>query len=278
MPQINRKENKKFSLRYKVIKEKSYQKYFKLEALFHVLCSGSMTLEAALILPIFLFTMVMILFLFWMMQIQYIVGNSLAKAVAESSLISGISEKEAESLTKAAFYKELIIQKCPLSKIELGIGGFSWKNTKVDMEYINTKVTYYIKFPIRFFGKRKMKLSDGCCMHRWTGNYAMEAGDKKQEWVYITPTNSVYHVNRECTHLKISIISMPSIKLKKELKKYSPCGHCVNGKKISSIVYLTNEGECYHIKIDCSALKRTIYMIPKEQVNGKRPCLRCGGK
>ncbi|MCI8484162.1 MAG: pilus assembly protein [Lachnospiraceae bacterium] len=235
-------------------------------------------METALVLPIFLFAMVMVLYFFWVMQIQYVVGNSLDRAVAESSLVKEISPTKAENLTKASFYKELVRQKCSLSRITKGIGGFSWKNTKVDEEYIDALVTYRVKWPIRFFGKTEIKLSDGCRMHRWTGNQDEEGGKKYQEWVYITPTESVYHLSRGCTHLKLSIKSAASERLKTDLKQYAPCGHCTDQKKKGAVIYITEEGTCYHVKIDCSGLKRTVYMILKSQAGNRNPCSRCGGK
>ena len=133
MPWITGKENEKFSLRQQIKNEKCYgiiygahsecYSRFRPGALFHSSVSGSLTVEAALALPVFLFAAVMILFLFRIMQIQYIVENSLDKAVAEVSLIDGISRQQAENLTKAEFYRELAVQNCPLSHIERGISG-----------------------------------------------------------------------------------------------------------------------------------------------------------
>lgn len=277
MPWIIGKESEKISLRQKVFRQRKCRCASCLKALFQAPFSGSLTVETALVLPVFLFAMTAVLYLFWMMQIQYITKNSLNKAAAEISLKSQVSAKQAENLAKAAFYRELKAQKCPLSRIELGIAGFSWKNTKVDEEYMDMLVTYRIKFPISFFGLKSMKFSDGCRMHRWTGNHEQEEDRSYQEWVYVTPAGSVYHLSRTCTHLKLSVTSADRERLKTDLKKYVPCGHC--GKKRGGpVIYVTSEGDCYHVKIDCSGLKRTVYMIPKEQVKGKSACSRCGGK
>lgn len=272
---ITRKESEKFSLRHQNCKEKSCGIYFPPKALFHAFLPGSLTVETALALPVFLFAATMILFLFRIMQVQYIVGNSLDQAVAEISLMGRITEKQAENLVKASFYKQLLAQDCPVSEIEYGIAGFSWKGTSVDVDDIDTLVTYRIQFPLRFFGTKSVKLSDGCRMHRWRGDRNGSAGSESGEWVYITPTQSVYHLSRECTHLKLSITAV-SVERAKE--SYNPCGRCVKRKKPGAIVYITNTGTSYHMKVDCSGLKRTVYMILKEKVGNKRPCSRCGGK
>lgn len=274
MPWITRKENGKNSLRHLFHKEKSNRVTYPPKALFHAFLPGSLTLEAALALPIFLFLAVTVLYLFCMMQVQYIVGNSLDAAVAEISLMGRVSEKEAENLVKASFYKELAVQGCPVSKIEHGIAGFSWKGTTVDAGYIDAFLTYRLPIPFRFFGKKSMELSDGCRMHRWTGNLKGTAGTEGREWVYVTPAQNVYHISRACTHLKLSVKAVsPESQI---WKRYAPCGHCVHGKHAGVAIYITSEGDCYHYAVDCSGLKRTVYMVLKENVGNKRACTRCG--
>ena len=291
MPRIEGKENVKISLRHNGITEKT-------EALFYTLLNGrflrkgwrkgarishkasldgSFTLEAALSLPIFLFAVGMVLYLFVIMQVQYIVGNALDQAVAETALLREASESKVKNLAKAAFYEEIINQNCPISCIKLGIAGFSWQNTEVDESHIQAQVTYQVSFPFGYFGKQKVTLSNRCRMRRWSGNQGGNGSSKKQEWVYITPTDTVYHRTRVCTHLKLSIRSVSSAN-QKELKKYAACGHCTKGQKKGTIVYITEEGDCYHYAVNCSGLKRTIYMVPKKETNGRPACLRCGGK
>lgn len=270
MPQIIGKENGKISLRHcSFIKKK--------EALFPALPKGSFTLEAALSLPIFLFAVGMLLYLFIMLQIQYIVGNSLDRAVAENALLRDVSESKVKNLTKAAFYQRLVSQGCPLSQIELGIAGFSWKNTKVNESHIEAQVTYTVKMPFGYFGKRKITFSNRCRMRRWTGRQGENSTGQKQEWVYITPADTVYHTRRSCTHLMLSVKPVPTASLK-SLKQYQACGHCAEGKKKGTVAYITDEGDCYHYRINCSGLKRTIYMIRREEAGERPPCSRCGRK
>ncbi len=276
MPRIIGKEKKIISLRQKCFTEKEIGEKSSSEALSRVLLRGSITVEAALTMPLFLFAAAVVLSLFLMMQVQYKVGNALDCAVSDTVLLKQHSEKTVENLTKAAFYKELVQQKVSLSLIQGGVVGFSWKGTKVDQDSIDVSITYQLKFPIRFWGTTPMKISQGRRMHRWTGLQQKEGADTDGEWVFITPTQSVYHLKRDCTHLKLSVKSMGAAGLDKD-GKYEPCGHCTKGQKRGQIVYVTQEGDCYHYKIDCSGLKRTIYMIEKSKIGGKRPCLRCSG-
>ncbi len=278
MPQNKGKEKKIISLRQIIKKGKSIGRKISRGALSHALTKGSLTVEAALVLPLFLFAAATILSLFLLMQTQYIVGNSLAQAVAHTAILRERTPGQVKALTQAAFYKNLSAQECPFSMIKHGAAGFSWKNTSVDNAYIDACVEYDIKFPLRFFGKKSMKVSDAYRVHRWTGWQREGTGSKEEAWVFVTPTQSVYHGNRECSHLKLSIKTAGAAEIKNTGSSYAPCGHCVKGKKKGGIVYVTAKGGCYHYRMDCSGLKRTIYMVKKSQVGGKKPCSRCAGR
>lgn len=279
MPQIIGKEKKIISLRQKIYIGKSIRGHLPRETFFHVLLpKGAMTLEASLVLPLFLFAVSFFLSLFLMMQAQYIVGNSLDRVVADTALLKGRTPKEVETLTKAAFYKELAVQNCPFSLIQGGVAGFSWKNTKVDDIYIDIMVSCRIKFPVSPFGKGTMKIADTRRMHRWVGWREDSGGSQGEDWVFVTPTQSVYHESRSCSHLRLSIKTIKSSELRNAGTSYAPCGHCTKGQEMGGTVYVTDEGDCFHYRMDCSGLKRTIYMIRKSQAGGKKPCSRCGGK
>ncbi len=275
MPHIIKKERKKISLRQYQGKVTGISSLS--EALFYTLCKGSFTLEAALILPLFLFAVGMILSLFLTMQVQYTVKNALDRAVADAALLGDISDKKAENLAKAAFYKELVKQNCQLSLVQGQIAGFSWKGTVVDQTHMDVLLTYRLKFPIKYFARQSMKVCEGRRIHRWTGGQRQGNDSDQQAWVFVTPNQSVYHNRRDCSHLKLSIKTRNSSQLNIIKKSYSPCGHCTRTQKKGSVVYVTNEGSCYHYRIDCSGLKRTIYMIKKKEAGNKRPCSRCGG-
>ena len=236
MPQTIRKEKKKISLRqYNPIKIINRKKSHN-EALSYALLNGSLTLEAALILPLFLLGSAVILSLFLMMQVQYSVANALDRAVADTALLCVESEKTIENLTKAAFYKELTVEKCPLFLVQGNMAGFSWTGTKIDHASINDA-----------------------------------------SWVYVTPNQSVFHLNRNCSHLKLSVKLLHVLEWKSIKDLYRSCDHCAKGERPGTAIYVTEQGDCYHLRLDCSGLKRTIYMIKRSQAENIKTCSRCGG-
>lgn len=56
-------------------------------------------------------------------------------------------------------------------------------------------------------------------------------------------------------------------------QKYRACELCAEDK--AGIVYVTSEGDCYHSMRSCGGLKRTIRQVPISDVLGRNCCVRC---
>ena len=69
----------------------------------------------------------------------------------------------------------------------------------------------------------------------------------------MTDSGRVYHSNRMCSHIKLSIFMVDGQKA----RKYPPCEKCVGNAAIpGNTFYLTEDGACYHSRLSCSRLKR----------------------
>lgn len=103
-----------------------------------------------------------------------------------------------------------------------------------------------------------------------------DAGSMEDPIVYVAENGTVYHLSRSCTHLDLKIRPVDSKTVGNERNngggKYKRCEICGGG---SGTVYITDEGDRYHASLSCSGLKRTIYEIPLSQVGNKRLCSRC---
>lgn len=152
-------------------------------------------------------------------------------------------------------------------------------------EVIQVEVVYSVKPLINIMGFPGFSMGNVCRMKAWTG-YAVgettpwEEGGEGEEIVYITETGSVYHRDRSCSHLLLSIQAV-SQEAVGNLRngggaKYYPCETCHPVAGAES-VYITEEGDRYHSGLHCSGLKRTIYTIPISRTGGRGPCSRCGG-
>ncbi len=103
-----------------------------------------------------------------------------------------------------------------------------------------------------------------------------EKGSMEDPIVYVAENGNVYHLSRSCTHLDFKIRPADSKNIDNERNngggKYKRCEKCGGG---SGTVFITDEGDRYHASLSCSGLKRTVYEIPLSQVGDKRLCSRC---
>lgn len=220
--------------RYKYLKQYIYQN----ERAFLCTCKkGSLTMEAALILPFF----IMIMLSFFSFFSQYASAAELqVKAAAEAK--------------KTA--------------IVLGSAG------KMDSGDVTIyKTAKQEEFWHNPFWREKRITQKAVC-RAWIGFTILE---ETESYVYITPEGSVYHLFSECTHLDLSIrgVTMAEAKRSKNDygEKYRKCEHC--DESFGGFVYITSEGDCYHSERSCSGLKRTIRQVPFREVEGRSLCLRC---
>ena len=120
-----------------------------------------------------------------------------------------------------------------------------------------------------------------CVVKPWTG-YDVTDGkyrDEEDVLVYMTEYGTVYHKNRACTHLALSIQAVPSVTVRNLRNEsgevYTSCESCgENG--LVTVVFITNHGNKYHTTTKCKGLKRTIKTIPLSQLKGVDQCQKCG--
>ncbi len=127
------------------------------------------------------------------------------------------------------------------------------------------------------FGLLGVPYKRRCVSHIWCG---YENGFfQDEDYVYITKDSEVYHLDRDCSHLKLTVreVSPDGISTLRNNSggKYRPCEIC-HGSLSDGKLYITPEGDRYHGSITCSGLKRTVRAIPVSETGDRRPCSRCG--
>ena len=177
---------------------------------------------------------------------------------------------------EAYFRKELSQYQLPEKYVKGGGIGFSLLRSDMSGQYVDIETDYFIKLPINFFSVKGMHISQSSKSKKWTGD--RENGGT-EDYVYVTETGTVYHRNRNCSYLDLTIQAVNYAQIaglrNKNGHKYYACSECVANNDALSVVYITDYGTCYHSDLSCSGLKRTIYMIPISEVGGKGPCSKC---
>jgi hypothetical protein len=233
---------------------------------------GALTVEAALVLPLFLFAMMGILTIGrWMcvdMKIAYGLVETGKDMASEHLENAGI-------LTIGAKMKHYLGDDLP----DISYLG-SYYEEEEECYYLTAQYEGEVTMPL--IGAITIPFTQTVKQRAFTG-FDWKQGQWLNEddaYVYVTDTGGVYHTKRECTHVLLSVqirLDMqPSASWRSE---YKPCERCTKQHTGAiSQVYVTNYGDKYHTSIGCSGLKRTVTRIRKSELKGMRQCQRCGAE
>lgn len=258
---------------------------------------ASMTVEAAFVLPFFLFAFLNIISILEIYRVQsnmsaamHRTAKEMAVCAYEYKAVFGDDVGTLESLGLTYGYasnrvKRILGEKyLNGSPIKGGTSGIGWYRSSVleEDDCIDLIATYTVKPPAAIVGFGEFKMYNRMLTRAWTGydNAAATGSNADEELVYITPDGAVFHRSRTCSYLKLSIVPVNKAVLvswrNEGGAKYYPCEEC--GKEERNIVYVTDYGTRYHSSLQCSKLKRTILTVPLSEVGGRGACSKCGGE
>lgn len=207
---------------------------------------GSLTAEAAMVLPLFLIAMLAVL--------GYL--PAYARQIETT-------QKLLESAEKAAVYRAV--------RTDGQEGGYDGKLSK----------TYRYAPLVKFPGAGVLWLTAQVKVRPWTGydgDLDQEGGISDSEIVYISDNREVYHTSPECSYLDIHLVSMDKEQAKKarneDGQRYTACNKCCRGYT-GSTVYVSAMGEHYHSSRECSGLARSPEAVLHSEVEGLLLCSRC---
>ena len=127
-------------------------------------------------------------------------------------------------------------------------------------------------------GFRSFHLRNYYLGRMWTG-FDVEGED--QGIYYLAENAQVYHRDLTCSHIKLQpelvYSSVLTTAVNGHGSHYRACAICAR-EAPGNEVWISPEGECYHLKRDCPGLKRTIRTVTWKEAMNYRPCSRCGEK
>ncbi len=242
--------------------------------------NGSITIEAALAVPVFFLAVVSLLYLMEIMALRTSVrcGLQYAGKVAagEAYIVTAVMPSQLEKDVIHAIGADRLERSIILG----GCNGIRCDESRVSLRTGIGKLTasYQIRLPVLLFKVPPIEYREEIRIKVWSGYEKEGFLTDDEETVYITETGLVYHRDYHCTHLELSIRMVSSAELESLRNnsggRYYPCGQCVRLGKNG--VYITNTGDRYHSSLSCSGLKRTIYAVPVSEAVGRRACSRCG--
>lgn len=249
--------------------------------------SASLTLEASLVLPLFLYAGVILMTLFQVMDVhrrvqaeaEHIcesIGQAvyMSKYAEESEFFSAVLAYEYAEFTLGGKLKQMPVQKVSLGRSRL----------LTDGETMDLIVDYEISLPFSVFGLKAVKQTNRSFRRAWVGEEgkykAAEDGREDTTIVYVGKNSTRYHISSTCHYLYNDLTAVPANDIgsrrNKEGRTYSPCARCEN--EIRSTVYIMPSGRHYHSTPSCSAINAYVSEAVKSEVEYMGGCSYCSGK
>lgn len=265
--------------------------------------SGSMTVEASLVLPLFILFFLQVGSIMEMMRFHGKMEVALWEVGRETNLYataitSGLAAKQGQVATNEAgqlreklgnlvlaytYVKgrvENYLGKEYLSSapVKDGPNGLQYVGSEILKENDQVElVVTYLAYPKWFLEKYFPFAMENHYVGRlWTG---YEIPKERETGYYLAENMEVFHRDRDCTHLflrarRVKWESM-LLSLNAKGKSYRACKKCVEGEQLD-FVWIAPEGDCFHARENCPGLKRTVREVSMEEALHYRPCTRCG--
>ncbi len=264
-----------------------------------------MTLEASLVLPLFIFFFANIMTLFGIARAQseieaalHQTGNEICERAFDlkfgEGVLGGDIDGESTGIDSLAGAAGVAFAASKvrgyLGKeedngcISGGRSGISFLNSRILLEgdIVDIVADYKVRPIIPIIGFREFPVEGRYYGHAWTG-YDLSDGfvneEIAEEMVYITEHGEKYHRDIDCKYLHVSVRSVGFEEAKSlrnnDGSRYRPCEYC--GENVAGgNVFITDYGNRYHSRVDCAGLKRKIITVPISEVGGRGPCSGCG--
>lgn len=210
---------------------------------------ASLTLEASLVMPLFLFMILAFLYFIQVFMIQEHIQSAITRMGLDLAKLSYIyqdfvGEEDASHFDYTIFelgtktgLTEFIDSTIHGSMLKMyaknylntdwllstcikdGYEGISFYHSKVmdEEDCIDIIACYQIRMPIKLIPVKDLAMVQRVRLRGWTGYqvkpaYSLHEEDSADETiVFITKSGSVYHKKRECSHIKLSIRSVVGI-------------------------------------------------------------------
>lgn len=268
--------------------KKIFRKKLSLSALFCRKARAGMTVEAAVALPICLLFLMNLGSLVETIRLhsnlQFALWDAGGRAAmygcgqSQDSIVGIVTGFYVGSRIRESLGQDYL-DASPLAKGSAGLQlwqtGLSETGNELDI-----KLTYQVASMSPLAGFPPFYMANRCYVRLWNG-YDVTGAGEIATYVYVAEHGAVFHRDRNCTHIQLSTRSIAWEELEglrnQWGQKYAACDKCAGGS-MPEVLYVTDDGNCYHYRGDCPGLKRSVISLTPEEAAGYPPCSRCGGE
>lgn len=243
---------------------------------------GSVTVEAAIVIPLLLCAFMAVIMWGRVFLLQQEMETALletAKQIARQEALLTSQEKEGIGILSAGILLGRNREQGDDSYgLEVSTVNLIKSVYRQETKEVCLVAEYRVKMPVLLFGTWSLPLRTSVTQKAWNG-YAPASGEEGRsgEYVYITEHGVTYHTDGQCYHLHVTVNSTEEVEQYYEGEtSYRSCEFCVTGQERQNILFIAEDGECYHEDLACSGLTRTVHYVPIEEVGGRRLCADCG--
>lgn len=246
--------------------------------------SGLMTVEAAVVIPVFLAAVLMILSVIQLLGMRQELLIE-AATTAHEAAVYGYEEDYGKDDILTDLVLNLYGSEIDFSQISGGAAGIDYGDTDYDAETGEMDICLSCEaLPIlNWFDVGGVDLSVSLKTRAFIGgkfyDESAESEDAEGKTVYVAENGVVYHTSRSCAYIDITLraVKLDTVDDLRNSQggKYYACELC-GDEDASSVVYLTDTGNRYHTTSTCSAVSRTVYEMTLTDDCELPACSRCG--
>lgn len=273
----------------------------------YVTCRASITVEAALVMPLFILAVVSLIQILIFMNVQLKIQSALyhqsMKVAGYSFLAESVEECLPDELMNGDYKAAVSIVENGITEVlvkymveeELGDKFFQtpWVDggkNGIDVIFslnpaqrdIDVTLRYELRLMYNIFGIDNIPVIARTRISRWSGTTRIERKNEENEntdCVYITKSGTVYHTYKDCTYLSVKLtrVKYQEIDSKRNASggKYYPCSVCCKNKGSLDYVFISKYGESYHSDNKCKTIYHNILEVSAEDVKDRSLCSKC---
>lgn len=251
---------------------------------------GSITIEAAICFPIFLFAMLSFIYIINIMYVQTSLQFALEETVRNASKSAYITskfysltlEEQTDAIAKdpslaeqlgssaltiaymhSAFLTEENKKILDNSPVKNGSDGISFLSSTLDLTsgIADIILSYTVSIPFIPDNIFSFKLSNRCCVRLYTGRDMDKNQTASDTYVYYTTNGRVYHFNRYCQYLLNYTEAIRYLELGYRLVPCVLCDELTTDqlKSENPVVYTTESEHCFHTTLKCQAFTGMVF-------------------